>query len=277
MARMDNNQGNDIDLSMVDATTAPSLLRNAFGNAALDEAQVSKIHRIEAFKENAILLAGDHAQHMGVMERAAQAGRASIAAQEKKSKAAKRSADNVLFLSLLQQRSEELAIDIAKMEAGFEAKYGDAWRETIANEVLDPDEIPERRDGESMADYRERLEEVLIEKMINLATGEIRPQYANNPDTAEYAKWAKAEYDKGETDKLIDVTREIENDQELSTEEKYQRTADAVEQSNLSEAQALFNNIETGAIAEDVAAAKIESELDTQIASNDAALGNAGF
>jgi len=207
----------------------------------------------------------------------AQAARSSVAAQEKRSKDAKRLAANVLFLSLLEQHSARLGREIAEYEQRFEAEHGDAWRETIANEVLDPDEIPERQDGESMAEYRERLEAVLIEKMIDPDTGEIRPEYANNPETAEYAKWAKAEYDKAETDELIDVTREIENDPSLSTEEKYQRTADAVEESNLSEAQALFNNIETGAIAEDVAAARIETELDTQIATNDAALGNAGF
>jgi hypothetical protein len=252
-------------------------LGSAFDRSSLPDSDVSKIHTIAAFREEAELMGLKGGSVAGVQERGMRLARNIQDAKSAESEKARRSADNVLFLNLLEQESARLGRNIAEMEATFEERYGDAWRETIANKVLDPDEIPERREGESMEDYRERLEDVLIEKMIDPATGEIRPKYASNPETAEYARWAKDQYDKAETDELIDVTRMIENDPNLSNDEKYQRTAEAVEESNLSEAQALFNDIETGAIAEEVAAARVETELDARIATNDAALGNAGF
>lgn len=252
-------------------------LGSQFGRSSLPDNAVSNIHRLAAFREEAELMGLKSGSITGIQMRDAALVRSVQDARKEANERSKRSSDTMLFLNLLEQESARLGRNIAAMEANFEEQYGDAWRETIANKILDPDEIPERREGESMEDYRERLEQVLIDKMIDPATGEIRPEYANNPETAEYARWAKEQYDKAKTDQLIDVTRDIENDPNLSTEEKYQRTADAVEESNLPQAQALFNDIETGAIAEDIARTRIESELDAQLALNDAALGNAGF
>ncbi|MEO1046399.1 MAG: hypothetical protein AAFX04_13230 [Pseudomonadota bacterium] len=110
-------------------------------------------------------------------------------------------------LSIAEQArriSEQLAGQIAQMEKSFEAEMGDAWREQIANKVMEPDDIPQRRDGESMAEYRQRLETVLVATMIDPATGKIRPEYADNPDTARYAQWAQAEYRKRQIENASD-------------------------------------------------------------------------
>ncbi|GAB5489644.1 MAG: hypothetical protein Pars2KO_32140 [Parasphingorhabdus sp.] len=102
-------------------------------------------------------------------------------------------------LARMQARSNELSREIADWESQFEEQFGDAWRETIANEILDPDQIPERRDGESMDAYRARLEAILVAEMID-ANGNIKPEYADSP----YARWAQAEYEKHEVDGWID-------------------------------------------------------------------------
>lgn len=111
----------------------------------------------------------------------------------------KREENNQTQMTLAEQArilSEQLARHIAELESAFETKYGDAWREHIANKVMEPDEIPERREGESMQDYRERLEAVLIATMIDPATGKIKPEYANSddPDVLHYAEWAQAQH-----------------------------------------------------------------------------------
>ena len=85
--------------------------------------------------------------------------------------------------------------DAENWEDVFEGRFGDAWREEIANRVMDPDEIPERREGESMEDYRERLGDALIERMIDQQTGQIRPEFRDDPELSEYAEWAHARYE----------------------------------------------------------------------------------
>lgn len=112
-----------------------------------------------------------------------------------------------------RQLSERLGHEIAAMEAAFEAEMGDAWREQIANKVMKADEIPQRRDGESMKDYRERLETALIATIID-DDGSIRPEYANSddPDVRRYADWAQAQHQKREVDAYL----ERRNDPSLS-------------------------------------------------------------
>ncbi|MEO1046383.1 MAG: hypothetical protein AAFX04_13150 [Pseudomonadota bacterium] len=111
--------------------------------------------------------------------------------------------------------SAQLDRQIAALEDAFEAEMGDAWREQIANKVMDPDDIPQRREDETMADYRERLETVLIATMID-ENGQIRAEYADDPDTARYAEWAQAQYRKRE----VDAHLERRNDPALSDTER---------------------------------------------------------
>ena len=62
---------------------------------------------------------------------------------------------------------------------------------------MEPDDIPQRRDGESMAEYCERLEMVIIATMID-ENGSIRPEYANSDDLEirRHAIWAQAKHAK---------------------------------------------------------------------------------
>ncbi len=131
----------------------------------------------------------------------------------------KRNDEQRLQLTLLdhaRRLSKQLEQQIVTMEDGFEADMGDAWREQIANKVMNPDDIPERREGESMADYRGRLEEVLIATMIDPATGQIRSEYANDPEMRSYGEWAKAKHQK----RGVDAYLEERSDPALSQTQK---------------------------------------------------------
>lgn len=179
-------------------------LGSKFGQSNLDEPEVSKIHRVEAFKENAILLAGDRGSIAGVIDRGAQATQSIQNTMSAKAKKARQSASNFLFLDLMDQASRyaaQLAADVARIEAGYEAQYGDAWVETIALEVLGPDEIPEREDGESITDYRERVRETLLDQMIDPNSGDVRPEYADSP----HANWAERAWKHEKVDAQMDI------------------------------------------------------------------------
>ena len=82
---------------------------------------------------------------------------------------------------------EQLQKDMEGMEALFRERDGDAWREKLALNILDADDIPQRHEDESIEDYRERLEPLLIIKMLN-PDGSIKTQYLNDPDLSDYAQ-----------------------------------------------------------------------------------------
>ena len=77
--------------------------------------------------------------------------------------------------------------------------------------------------GESMEDYRERLEPVLMAELLD-ENGEIKDKYKNDPEMSEWAEWAKAQYDKNDAV----AKKEIIADHE-STPEQIQEVAIGVE------------------------------------------------
>lgn len=85
---------------------------------------------------------------------------------------------------------DDLNQDIALLQTGFEAQFGDAWREEIALRVFGPDEIPQQREGESIEKYRKRLEKELVAKMLN-PDGTAKDEYLNDPNLRKYAEWAQ--------------------------------------------------------------------------------------
>lgn len=103
--------------------------------------------------------------------------------------------DTQVLLAILNDRIAQLDTEIAQYESIFEARFGDAWREEIAVRVLDDDEMPVRHDDEKMSGYRQRVEDAVVEKMIDPETGKMRPEYANHPEFKEYGEWAEREFE----------------------------------------------------------------------------------
>ncbi len=112
---------------------------------------------------------------------------------EKQQSDKQRSADLIDLVNRIIADNEKLASDIAKMEQDFHQRYGDAWRENLALQILDPDEIPPRHDDENMTDYRERLEQHLINEMLN-DDGSIKDEYKDHPEYGDYAQWAQKQF-----------------------------------------------------------------------------------
>lgn len=210
-----NNHSSNIDASMVDAANSPSLLRGAFGRAALDEAQVSLIHNVARAQENMVLMARDSDTIAGVIESGSRLARSIQDAGNRLKERQKRVSDNIIFLELMidaNRYASQLAGEVAEIEAGYEAQYGDAWVEHIALEVLGPDELPEREQGEDIVSYRERLKDTLIAELIDPNTGRVRPEHAGSP----HARWAERRW----RHERVDVDTAIMNDKSLSQEER---------------------------------------------------------
>jgi hypothetical protein len=96
----------------------------------------------------------------------------------------------------LGQINEQIAANDAQIQAlekTLEDKYGDSWREDTALKVMGPDDIPERKPGESIQEWRERVEQALVREMIDPVTGKLKEQYKNHPDQAvrEIGEWAE--------------------------------------------------------------------------------------
>lgn len=146
----------------------------------------------QAERENTILLGQDSNSLSGFQERSPAEAKSNTKTDKQEAKH-KKVADLIDMLDALQVSIGRLARDIEGMESQFNKQDGDAWREKLALKILDEDDIPQRRDGESMEAYRERLEAHLIDEMLN-EDGSIKDKYKNHPELAAYAEWAQKQY-----------------------------------------------------------------------------------
>lgn len=78
--------------------------------------------------------------------------------------------------------SNKTDAEIAHIVAEIETATGDSF-ENYARKVLGPENVPERQDGESDADYQRRVLEAVSDEIIELQGNEVRikPEYANDP------------------------------------------------------------------------------------------------
>ena len=106
----------------------------------------------------------------------------------------KQSTRDLLQIVLLEY-IDTLNTEIAELEAGFAERFGDAWREEIALRVFGEEDVPRQRPGESVEDYRKRLERALVEQMLN-PDGSIKDRYKNDPELRHYAEWAQKIYNR---------------------------------------------------------------------------------
>jgi hypothetical protein len=113
-------------------------------------------------------------------------------AEERKSKERK----TAQFIELLEQiraSIKQMEIDVKALIASFEKRDGDAWREKLALDILGADDIPQQRSGENINAYRKRLEQHLINEMLN-PDGTIRNKYKNDAKYGDYAEWAQKQF-----------------------------------------------------------------------------------
>jgi len=106
-------------------------------------------------------------------------------AQDNLRRRAKRSFNDQIFFSMLQQNIDALQKQVAGLEEGLRERYGENFAEVIAAKYLD-EETAQRRPGESDEEYRARIAEEIQKK---IEAGEI------NPDDPQIAEWAKTRKD----------------------------------------------------------------------------------
>ncbi|MCD1624330.1 hypothetical protein [Citromicrobium bathyomarinum] len=188
-------------------------------------------------------------------------GSTKVAAEQQRKKAEK-AAEDTRFIMLLDQArgySVWLGKEIGKIDDQFEAKYGDAWRETLANKFLDPDEIPERREGESMKDYRERVEDAIEDKLIDPATGKLRPEYRGNEDAELFEKRVELKREKQSADRRIEQAERVANDPN-ATEAERQAAYEGLEEISNNERQ----QVEKGMQAKGLDTSPVDEITDEQ-------------
>ncbi|CAA0121080.1 Uncharacterised protein [Halioglobus japonicus] len=149
--------------------------------------------RLHLDQENTILLGQQSGSISGLIERSATAANPHskiVKKQQDKDNATSRMLE---ILDSIQAGIERLTKDIERLEAGFRERHGEEWREKLALKILGEDDIPQRLEGESMDDYRERLEALLIVEMLN-DDGSIKEEYRDDPELRDYAQWAQKQY-----------------------------------------------------------------------------------
>ena len=186
---------------------------------------INAVHHTEKLKEfdqqmqatSVAMGALDESQVSGILASALAQIKKQHSSQEEKRKQTTQDILNQALLNYI----DDLNRDIAGMEAGFAAQYGDAWREQIALRILGEDDIPQQRADETIEQYRERLEKLLVEELLN-EDGSIKDQYKNDPELNKYAEWAQKIYNRNaalaltneQTQEMVDVLERQKNSEQ---------------------------------------------------------------
>lgn len=144
-------------------------------------------------KENHILHGQLSGSVTGIIERSSVASN-NQSKQVRKREAKKRRTER--FIELVEQiraSIEQMEADIKEMEELFEKRDGDAWREKLALDILGVNDIPQQEFGENIHAYRKRLEQHLINEMLN-SDGTIKDKYKNDSKYSDYAEWAQKQF-----------------------------------------------------------------------------------
>ena len=197
--------------------------------------------RIEAyFKDNRILMAGENLD--GINFRGAALAIHNLRTAERLARQKKQTSDMIAIL--LDQAHVDLAAANKALDEAqdkMDTQYGDAWREEVANEILDPDDIPQRKPNESMEDYRDRLEETLMEEMIDPQTGEIKDEYKNHESAKvrDAADAAKIRYDRDQAQENVNTLK----DPNATPEEKLEAVKPLGDVENVQEANLVADGL----------------------------------
>ena len=144
-------------------------------------------------KENHILFGQPSGSVSGVIERGAVASNNQSRHVEKREAEQRRKARFVEMVEQIRASIEQMEADIRALEDSFQKRDGDAWREKLALKILGEDDIPQQEPGEDIGAYRKRLEQHLINEMLN-PDGSIKTKYKNHPELGDYAEWAQKQF-----------------------------------------------------------------------------------
>lgn len=161
-----------------------------------------------AEKERQIMLGQAAETVAGLQDRYHVAGKSQKETLAREKKRKQRHSDLIVMLDALRRDLDRLEATVAAFEKRFEDRFGDAWREHIALEVLGADAIPQQRDSENISEYRERLEAHLIAEMLH-PDGSIKDEYRDDPNTSEYAQWAQTRFNENRARSLVQELEDL--------------------------------------------------------------------
>lgn len=180
--------------------------------------------------ENTILLGQNSESISGLQDRVPTANSLHQKDGDNQKERNKNTTEFLNILEIMHASIERLANAVEEMEASFRERDGEEWREKLALRILGEDDIPQRHEGESMGDYRDRMETLLIEELLN-GDGSIKDEYKNDPELSEYAQWAQKQY---HLNSAREAVTELQNTN--TTSERRTEILDGLEQrSNLEE------------------------------------------
>lgn len=163
-------------------------------DTCLSDADFNRLRRMEFTQnEHAILYGQLGGSIAGMIELGPVASRIQSRQDEERRIEERRTAQFVQLVDQMRASIERMEADVKRLVASFEKRDGDAWREKLALNILGADEIPQQASGESITAYRKRLEQHLINEMLN-PDGTIKDKYKNDPKYGDYAEWAQTQF-----------------------------------------------------------------------------------
>ena len=163
-------------------------------DTCLSDEDFNRLRRMEFTQnEHAILYGQLGGSIAGMIELGPVASRTQSRQDEERKTEERRTAQFVQLVEQMRTSIERMEADVKRLVASFEKRDGDAWREKLALNILEADEIPQQEAGESITAYRKRLEQHLIDEMLN-PDGTIKDKYKNDPKYGDYAEWAQTQF-----------------------------------------------------------------------------------
>ncbi|SCX83537.1 hypothetical protein SAMN05216420_10148 [Nitrosospira sp. Nl5] len=219
-------------------------------HTCLSDEDFDRLHRLESTeRENYIHNGQLSGSVASVTERNSVANTGQTRQAEERKSKERRTAQFVELLEQIRASIQRMETDVKALVASFEKRDGDAWREKLALDILGADDIPQQRSGENINAYRQRLEQHLINEMLN-ADGTIKDKYKNDAKYGDYAEWAQKQF---HLNSARAVVAELDDDNtDLQRKE-----------------QILSEMKERGFIQEMVFADRVSNNLDTQTSVRD--------
>ncbi|SHL59078.1 hypothetical protein SAMN05216428_1043 [Nitrosospira sp. Nsp11] len=163
-------------------------------DTCLSDENFDRLRRMEfTQKENHIHHGQISGSVAGVIERNSVANTGQSRHAEERNSKERRTAQFVELLEQIRASIKQMESDVKALVASFEKRDGDAWREKLALDILGADDIPQQRSGENINAYRKRLEQHLINEMLN-SDGTIKDRYKNDAKYGDYADWAQKQF-----------------------------------------------------------------------------------
>jgi len=163
-------------------------------DTCLPDEDYNRLRQHESSEKETYILQGQLSDSVsGVMERGAVATNKTSKQAENRQAKERRTAQIIELVEQIRADIEQMEARVKALEDSFQKRDGDAWREKLALNILGEDDIPQQEPGENIKAYRKRLEQHLINEMLN-PDGTIKDKYKNDAKYGDYAEWAQKQF-----------------------------------------------------------------------------------